>query len=701
MREKLQTCLISAAIGACVAFGGVYCMITAFQMPVEDIAALLAFCLLAALVASALLSIRLGGWLLLAGVLAGVIWQRKALLPSLETLLYYLTRIYNMAYGTGIAGSPDNPLRPALCLVAGTVSIVFAWTICRKHRAFLAAIYGILPLAACMVVLDTIPDELGIFLVVAGLALLMITNTVRRRDASDGNRLTALLMVPVLLMTMLLFWAVPQDGYQMQNGKLQQALSDWFWDLPFMPNLPGGNGNGNGNGGDTESGVVDGLEVDLSEVGPNKLVPYPAMYIKAENSGMLYLRGQAYDVYTGTNWQVRKDLEGGDLGWPTENLLKVQTLDIQPISAMTLRFFPYYIQRSDWTVNYKNGRLFAQGQNKRYIYTQAQPEPGQGLAVENRLTDALYDHYTELPDDTAAQARRILRRIELGNGLSVAEKAAAIADYVQQTASYDLLTDRMPEGKQDFAIWFLEEGTTGYCVHFATAATVLLRAAEIPCRYVTGFLTWTQAGETSSVTGNQAHAWVEYYDPNEGWKVLESTPSDGLPQSPADMPTEPPTETTEPMQTTEPEDTTRPSQRPTTPEETTPDGTTETPKVPEKPKADLTWLVRLLKIVGCAGAALAALWLQLVLRRRWRYRRMQTGSSKRRTLARWREVVRMCRILKEEKPERLEELAEKAKFSQHRMTPEELREFDAWLSQARERFREKPCRLLRTLFWAV
>ena len=698
MREKLQTCLVSAAIGTCVAFGGVYCMVTAFKMPVEDMAVIIALCLLVSLVASALLSIRFGGWVLLIGVLVGATLLWEELLPSLETLLYYLTRIYDMAYGTGIAGSPDNALVPALCLVAGTVSIVFAWTICRRQKAFLAAIYGVLPLAACMVVLDTVPEELGIFLVVAGLVLLMITNTVRRRNASDGNRLTALLMIPVLLATMVLFWAVPRDGYQMQNGKLQQALSDWFWGLPFTPDVPGSNGNSNDNSGGNESGVVDGLEVDLSEVGPNRLTPYPAMYIQAENSGMLYLRGQAYDVYTGMNWQVRKNLEGGNLGWPTENLLTVQTLDIQPISAMTMRFFPYYIQRSDWTENYENGRLLALGQDKRYVYTQAQPEPGQGLAAENRLTDALYDHYTELPEDTDRQARRILSGIEIDKGLSVAEKAAVIADYVRQTATYDLLTDRMPEDKQDFALWFLEEGTTGYCVHFATAATVLLRAAEIPARYVTGYLTWTKAGETSYVTENQAHAWVEYYDTNEGWKVLESTPDGGLPQPPAE---ETPPETTQPPETTEPTETTRPSERPTRPEETEPEGTTGAPEEPEKPKADLTWLVRLLKIVGCTGAALAALWLQLVLRRRWRYRRMRTGSSKRRTLARWREVVRMCRILKEEKPERLEELAEKAKFSQHRMTPEELREFDDWLTQARNRFREKPFRLLRTLFWAV
>ena len=67
-----------------------------------------------------------------------------------------------------------------------------------------------------------------------------------------------------------------------------------------------------------------------------------------------------------------------------------------------------------------------------------------------------------------------IRELREISGLSVEEMAAAIADYVRQSASYDLMTDRMPADQTDFAIWFLEEGTTGYCVHFATAATMLL-----------------------------------------------------------------------------------------------------------------------------------------------------------------------------------------------------------------------------------
>ena len=53
------------------------------------------------------------------------------------------------------------------------------------------------------------------------------------------------------------------------------------------------------------------------------------------------------------------------------------------------------------------------------------------------------------------------------------------------------------------------------------------------------------------------------------------------------------------------------------------------------------------------------------------------------------------------KQEALEELAEKAKFSQHKMTMEELKEFDHWLRQALARLKEKKFSWLIRLVWAV
>ena len=73
----------------------------------------------------------------------------------------------------------------------------------------------------------------------------------------------------------------------------------------------------------------------------------------------------------------------------------------------------------------------------------------------------------------------------------------------------------MPPEAEDFAVWFLEEGETGYCVHFATAATVLLRAAGVPARYVTGYMAPVEASTPTTVSADQAHAWRNIMNP--GW----------------------------------------------------------------------------------------------------------------------------------------------------------------------------------------
>lgn len=94
--------------------------------------------------------------------------------------------------------------------------------------------------------------------------------------------------------------------------------------------------------------------------------------------------------------------------------------------------------------------------------------------------------------------------------------------------SFDL--EEVPDGK-DSVEYFLFEQHKGYCVHFASAATLLLRMYGIPARFASGYLvlpsdfkenedhTWT-----ASVTDERAHAWTEIYNDNIGFTPLEATP---------------------------------------------------------------------------------------------------------------------------------------------------------------------------------
>lgn len=66
---------------------------------------------------------------------------------------------------------------------------------------------------------------------------------------------------------------------------------------------------------------------------------------------------------------------------------------------------------------------------------------------------------------------------------------------------------------------FLFQTKRGFCTHYASAFSILLRVAGIPARLVSGFQggKWNDVGNFYSITGRDAHAWSEYFDEEEGW----------------------------------------------------------------------------------------------------------------------------------------------------------------------------------------
>lgn len=110
-----------------------------------------------------------------------------------------------------------------------------------------------------------------------------------------------------------------------------------------------------------------------------------------------------------------------------------------------------------------------------------------------------------------------------------------ISNYFSTNYSYTLSPGETPEGK-GFVDYFLNESKKGYCVHFATAAAAILRSQGIPCRYATGYVcpatnnsTLTESNGWVEIPDSNAHAWVEIYRPGVGWLPVEFTPgvSDG------------------------------------------------------------------------------------------------------------------------------------------------------------------------------
>lgn len=100
--------------------------------------------------------------------------------------------------------------------------------------------------------------------------------------------------------------------------------------------------------------------------------------------------------------------------------------------------------------------------------------------------------------------------------------AALLSHFNRQPYVYTLRP--MPLGA-DSIDEFLFDTRSGFCAHYAGAMTFVLRAAGIPSRVVAGYQGGELSGNGSYVQVRQfdAHAWVEYWQPEKGWTSVDPT----------------------------------------------------------------------------------------------------------------------------------------------------------------------------------
>ncbi len=112
-----------------------------------------------------------------------------------------------------------------------------------------------------------------------------------------------------------------------------------------------------------------------------------------------------------------------------------------------------------------------------------------------------------------------------GPSASPWQLAEAIGRGLQQRCTY---TRQEPWGQHPSTLLnFLHGSRSGYCMHFASAAALLLRLGGVPCRIGVGL----QGGEADSdhpggrrYGSQNAHAWVELPVEGVGWVVFDPTP---------------------------------------------------------------------------------------------------------------------------------------------------------------------------------
>ena len=654
MTRKLPAFLESVLLSLLCAWSGAGCLISAFSLRISGETVIILLWLSWALVCSVLQFQRWGRVALLTVAAAGCFWLWRdggfgiQLLGTLGTLV----KAYDSGYGFGIPEvlQVERTASDLPVLVLGMAQIyAVSRTICRRKGKFLPVALLLLPLAACMVVTDTVPQPQALFGLLLGLCLLLVTDGVRRENGTQANKLFAAAVLPVTLALAVLFYCFPRETYVNSTVQLREniltSLSAFPRNLRQMDFL---------------SGFKRREKVNLSVLPTQLLLGIPVAEVTAEQSGTVYLRAQDYDIYTGTAWEStsgRQDTLAGS--GSTRGSVRVELLG--SADALLVPAFP-------------NGQVFL-------LNGRAENEGGAAETFELReFSLAAYpgNQWLTLPEETGSRCRQLIQSAAIGTE-SVEQTAANVASYVQSRAVYDRTGTAMGENTSDFALWFLEQGERGYCVHFATAATVLLRAAGIPARYVTGYRVDARAGQPVQVTSDDAHAWVEYYNYRTwGWYVLEATPA-SLEDLPA--PTTVPTEQSATQAATQPVPVPS-TQTPTEPE------STEASAQPNRERKQIPLWIPLTLLA--AGLALLLAEMQRLVRIELRRKKQQKGSNNQRALSCNREIWILARLARRKVPEELEELTEKAMYSQHTLTAEELRQFAQFQTACRKALRKAP-----------
>lgn len=258
-------------------------------------------------------------------------------------------------------------------------------------------------------------------------------------------------------------------------------------------------------------------------------------------------------------------------------------------SPLTEYLINYYIAHT-WTMEDNwigNLKQDAEGAEKdwysQYVWEQDREWDQSGVTGE-RLEEFLQAFGWEGTEEFRSyqESLRELGSTPLSNAVRM-NSVPMVQSILSMLGTYSKDLDLLPAGTDPIA-YFVNTSGEGYCVHFASAATLMLQTMGIPARYASGYVVFpkdfkkTDGTYRAVVTDARAHAWVEVYLDGFGWVPYEATPgfSNGSVPEETDAQTE--NEKKDADQTTQ--------QKPELPDQAKDDDTDVPPADAQKDRAD-------------------------------------------------------------------------------------------------------------------
>jgi transglutaminase-like putative cysteine protease len=336
---------------------------------------------------------------------------------------------------------------------------------------------------------------------------------------------TALLSVPLFLMTLTIFVLVPRVG--------QGFLSF---------NRDGGQ-KSTGFGNQIELGGFGLIRDDPTVV--LRLTPLPESSKPAPNVGFR-LRGTSFDHYDGKRWtrspSIARELRpfGRDYyvtrRMPDEARDKAYRIVLDALDEPVV-FLPTGTVAVKVDPLMKGGRpslrritrsagfdvRYLNGDDIGLLYTvYVSTDPAERDVAP--VTDEVADSYLQLPKGTeriAELARKVV------DGATEPEAMAKAVERFLKQGAFRYSLDQPDVGNRPPLDVFLFEVKRGHCEYFSSAMSVMLRTLGVPARNVTGFVggRYNPYGGYYALRQGDAHSWVEVYVPGRGWAGYDPTPA--------------------------------------------------------------------------------------------------------------------------------------------------------------------------------
>ena len=669
-----------------------------------------------ALPASSLLWHGKGVLILLLPILGVTLWRLREIVEGAKAVIFYITSEYSKwLYIPALF--PDNTATAgeisAFLAVAGVVlAALLYFAICLRRSTCLAIAFTAPFIVLTFIIIFTQPDHWYLIGILAVYLTLLIGNSIHTGDKAPKRKRIYTALSFTLALMLVAYIAVPPDSYNrsQQIGSLDAAIRG-FAERTGLASYKRGVGwpilqNEGAWGFNTSM-------VSVADAGVRTISDLGVLEVTASKPGTYYLRGYSMQSFDGRTWVNRitepsfgtRSNEAVARRLPSlicafYNLLAPD--DAQPQVDMTIErtgdesfavvYTPYYAfpmyqsgKSYEWSFFDPDTSLHELSGRFSSLFDSADTEAIFDELVYIAEQGQYYskysvDEYLEIDSDTRQSLFELAMAAGIDPGADRVEIADKVAKYISSAGQYTLNPYITPED-EDFALHFLTKSKQGYCIHFATAAVLMLRALDVPARFTSGFVVTVppnRAGKTIEVTDRNAHSWVEVFFDDVGWLMLEATPPaagtgipDGVPRNPGAV-SEPgssdnrydyPGDMTPGMTPSDG----RPQETPgSTPNRGTAQGAREGP--------DAAALALWIAIpVAIAAAALA---LALVLHRRNMRKTMDSRFAQEDTNGSVVFVWRYIRSLNRKipPPAEIEEIALKARFSLHRISLEERAE---------------------------